>query len=148
MVEELQKYLERANEILTRRFEAEKDWELLQLERQFTETTATIETPTEPKKPKRKTRIEQYIEEHGHSLEPEDLDLLSKGDEVRTKTVADYLGRDGEFGMSDAKVRKLLGNGIKPGKSYRPGGNYKFDTISVVEFVRFGNQTDGKTHQE
>lgn len=92
-----------------------------------------------PKRPRRKTRIEKYIEQMGDSLTVDELDFLER-EERSPKEVAAWLSSLSQFKgiTSDTVCRKLKPGGeLRPGKSNnpQPRGKRTVDSISVIEMV-------------
>lgn len=139
MVEDL---LKRAEEILTRRFQAEKDWELLQLERELRGMEPAPAQP-KPKKKKRLTANEKFIRDYEHLLEPPDIEFLSKRERTSTE-VTEYFGWD-DRNKATKMLRDKKGP-FEPGPTDNPGGNRRmFDTLSVVKYmIGFDAETQEK----
>ena len=97
-------------------------------------------------KPVKKTKIEKYIEQNKKELWEEAFGIL-KMDEVGTSEALEFLGNtvaSNDFGeqINKKKLRLLLSEGVlRPGKSYSPGSKNTYCTMSLVDFVRLGEET-------
>ena len=121
--------------------------ELKNLEEAFQLGTVSTSRLQSNDKPNRKTKQQKHIEDHPEISDWDDAMELLEIDEVGTDRAMQFLGsthatEETGQNITKKKLRELLNEGIlKPGKSHSPRAKHMYCTISLVEFVRLGEET-------